>query len=85
MGFELLCNKEAVSRNGRTSCPLSKALIMLFRGGKCKHFLWLAKMSERISAAFAVTERKENRTLREKGVRKIWIRFKLVQEVQTPM
>ena len=42
-----------------TSCPLRKALIMLFRG----------EMSKRINHAFAVTERKENRTLREKGVR----------------
>ena len=38
------------------SCPLRKALIMLFRG----------EMSKRISRAFAVTERKANRTLREK-------------------
>ena len=48
-----------IRRNGRTSCPLRKALIMLFRG----------EMSKRISHAFAVTERKETRTLREKGVR----------------
>ena len=59
MGFELLCNEAFVPRNGRTSYPLRKALIMLFRG----------EMSKRISHAFAVTERKENCTLREKGVR----------------
>ena len=39
-----------------TSCPLRKAMITLFRG----------EMSERISFARTVTERKENRTLREK-------------------
>ena len=50
-------------RNGRTSCPLRKALAMLFRGER----------SKRISYAFAVTERKENRTLREKGVRTSYI------------
>ena len=47
-------------RNGRTSCPLRKALVMLFRG----------EMSKRISHAFAVPEGKENRTLHEKGVRR---------------
>ena len=39
-----------------TSCPLRKALTMPFRD----------EMSKRISPAFAVTERKDNRTLREK-------------------
>ena len=39
-----------------TSCPLSKALTMPCRD----------EMSKRISLAFAVTERKVNRTLREK-------------------
>ena len=58
-GFELLCNEAFVPRNGRTSCPLRKALIMLFRG----------EMRERICNARTVTERKANRTLREKGVR----------------
>ena len=57
--FELLCSKSFVLRNGRTSCPLRKALVMLFRD----------EMSERICNARTVTERKENRTLREKGVR----------------
>ena len=41
-----------------TSCPLSKALTMPCRD----------EMSKRISLAFAVTERKENRTLREKYI-----------------
>ena len=63
-----------VLRNGRTSCPLRKALIMPFRG----------EMSKRISRAFAVTERKENHTLREKGVRNyrrglfLCVRFELL-------
>ena len=44
----------------RTSCPLNKALIMPCRD----------EMSKCITRAFAVTERKANRTLREKGLRK---------------
>ena len=40
-----------------TSYPLSKALVMPCRD----------EMSKRINFAFAVTERKENRTLREKS------------------
>ena len=31
-GFELLCNEVFAPRNRRTSYPLRKALIMLFRG-----------------------------------------------------
>ena len=41
----------------RDELPLNKALLMPFRGEK----------SKRIRSAFAVTERKENRTLREKS------------------
>lgn len=61
--FKLLYNESFVLRNGRTSCPLKKALIMLFRD----------EMRERISQARTVTERKVNRTLRETGVRFIFL------------
>ena len=55
--FFFLEDKVITDESRGASCPLNKALVMPCRD----------EVSKRIGFAFAVTERKENRTLREKA------------------